>query len=471
MKGRFVIALIIIIALHVLFDFFSIKKVFAASTPEQCRSQAQSLLTNILLDYDESGTDSDDSFGGDNLPDKDVCEQNMAKLYACYFAYAKAIDNSLKGTCPTFTLQDGTSKTFANDQEFSDVIYNILNPPGILTPTPANSITVSEYFRTPWDVISSKLKAAGDAKGISPVSIGGSGVFAAFATQYRTTLGLDDSVGTPATACGDAGLRCCTVKDRADVDVPFLPSSDADEDGKWGCLINIFGWVKTLCASDLLQSMRTRIDTELGTKDLASDISVACNNDSLVPRKATTVTDADGKPQTEYTLAYPDEADCKCYKEADVVTKFTLSNQLCERYLGTDTVPTGATTEERTAAEAKFASCTNCFTNGGVWSGIGCVYVLDFRRFIMENIFKLAVGFAGLVALGCIIYAAFLMQTASNDPEKIKKSQDLITSCIMGLMLIIFSIFILRVIGVDILRLPGLAAPSPTPTVTISPTP
>ena len=37
----------------------------------------------------------------------------------------------------------------------------------------------------------------------------------------------------------------------------------------------------------------------------------------------------------------------------------------------------------------------------------------------------------------------------------LKKAQELITSCIMGLMLIIFSIFILRLIGVDILKIPG----------------
>jgi len=49
------------------------------------------------------------------------------------------------------------------------------------------------------------------------------------------------------------------------------------------------------------------------------------------------------------------------------------------------------------------------------------------------------------------------MQSSQGNPEKLKKSQDMITSCIMGLMLIIFSIFILKLIGVDILKIPGFS--------------
>jgi len=67
----------------------------------------------------------------------------------------------------------------------------------------------------------------------------------------------------------------------------------------------------------------------------------------------------------------------------------------------------------------------------------------------------MGIGLAGLIALLCIIYAAFMIQISSGNPERIKKAQELLTSCIMGLMLIIFSVFILRLIGVDILKIPG----------------
>ena len=90
----------------------------------------------------------------------------------------------------------------------------------------------------------------------------------------------------------------------------------------------------------------------------------------------------------------------------------------------------------------------------GVWTGIGCVYT-DTKAFIEKTVFGMGIGLAGVLALLCIIYSAFMMQSSQGNPEKLKKAQEMITSCIMGLMLIIFSVFILRLIGVDILNIPG----------------
>ncbi len=99
-------------------------------------------------------------------------------------------------------------------------------------------------------------------------------------------------------------------------------------------------------------------------------------------------------------------------------------------------------------------SCLKCSNEGGVYSGIGCVKT-DFKSFIEETVFGIGIGLAGGFSLLCIIYAAFMMQSSQGNPEKLKKAQEMITSCIMGLMLIIFSVFILKIIGVNILRIPG----------------
>jgi hypothetical protein len=99
-------------------------------------------------------------------------------------------------------------------------------------------------------------------------------------------------------------------------------------------------------------------------------------------------------------------------------------------------------------------ACLNCANDGGIFSGIGCVKT-DIKKFIEETVFSLGIGLAGGFSLLCIIYAAFMMQSSQGNPEKLKKAQEIITSCIMGLMLIIFSIFILRLIGVNILKIPG----------------
>ncbi|QQS44152.1 hypothetical protein IPM65_00920 [Candidatus Roizmanbacteria bacterium] len=112
----------------------------------------------------------------------------------------------------------------------------------------------------------------------------------------------------------------------------------------------------------------------------------------------------------------------------------------------------------------EFAKCFDCMMDkDGVWTAFGCMYS-DFSKTLNERVFGLAISFAGMIALGCIIYASFLMQTSAGNPERTGKAQELMTACITGLIVIIFSIFILRVIGVDILRLPGFVGPTPTPT-------
>ena len=54
-----------------------------------------------------------------------------------------------------------------------------------------------------------------------------------------------------------------------------------------------------------------------------------------------------------------------------------------------------------------------------------------------------------------IISASFMIITSSGNPDRLKAGQELLTSAIMGLIMIIFSVFVLRVIGVDILKIPG----------------
>lgn len=109
---------------------------------------------------------------------------------------------------------------------------------------------------------------------------------------------------------------------------------------------------------------------------------------------------------------------------------------------------------QRQSNEKDRIACLTCANDGGIFSGIGCVKT-DAKKFIQETVFGLGIGLAGGFSLLCIIYAAFMMQSSQGNPEKLKKAQEMITSCIMGLMLIIFSVFILKLIGVNILKIEG----------------
>lgn len=105
-----------------------------------------------------------------------------------------------------------------------------------------------------------------------------------------------------------------------------------------------------------------------------------------------------------------------------------------------------------TSSEA--GRCSDCILNkGGFWTGLGCIGT-DPASFSQSMIgYGLSIG--GTFSLLCIFYAAFVLQTSRGNPEKIKKAKENLRACITGLLLIIFSILIVRVIGVDILRVPG----------------
>lgn len=139
-----------------------------------------------------------------------------------------------------------------------------------------------------------------------------------------------------------------------------------------------------------------------------------------------------GEPETEAATG-----NCIC-KQLVEPTPVTNLEKICTLYIKSDELQT----------------CKDCVNSGGILSGIGCI-PLKLSNFISNFLLGRLIGLGGIIALICIIYAAFQMQTSSGNPEKIKKAQEYLTSCVMGLMLIIFSVFIMRLIGVDILRIPG----------------
>jgi hypothetical protein len=62
----------------------------------------------------------------------------------------------------------------------------------------------------------------------------------------------------------------------------------------------------------------------------------------------------------------------------------------------------------------------------------------------------------GGIALVLIAVSGFMITTSGGDREKLQAGKELLTSALIGLGMIIFSVFILDLIGVRILRIPGL---------------
>ncbi len=72
----------------------------------------------------------------------------------------------------------------------------------------------------------------------------------------------------------------------------------------------------------------------------------------------------------------------------------------------------------------------------------------------VNRLLGILIGIGAGIAVLLIIYAGYKLMTSQGNPEAIQNAKDMITSAIVGLLFIIFSIVILEVIGVDILKIP-----------------
>jgi hypothetical protein len=93
-----------------------------------------------------------------------------------------------------------------------------------------------------------------------------------------------------------------------------------------------------------------------------------------------------------------------------------------------------------------------CNGGNGIDTAIGCIPVNDTNSF-MGWVLGWAVGVGGGIAFLLIVYASFMVMTSQGDPARLKAGQELLTSAISGLIMLIFSVFILKFIGIDILGL------------------
>lgn len=111
---------------------------------------------------------------------------------------------------------------------------------------------------------------------------------------------------------------------------------------------------------------------------------------------------------------------------------------------------------------AEKQKCLDCVgdvaTGTKMWTALGCIPT-DPTGFV-KTFLRIAISVGGGIAFLMIIYGGFLCMTSAGNPEKAQNCREIITSAIAGLLLIIFSAIILRIIGVDILGgLPGFGGP------------
>ena len=98
-----------------------------------------------------------------------------------------------------------------------------------------------------------------------------------------------------------------------------------------------------------------------------------------------------------------------------------------------------------------------CNGGSGIRTAIGCIPINNTNSLI-GFILRWAIGIGGGIAFILILVAGFQIMTAQGDPQRLQAGKELLTSAIAGIILIIFSVFILELIGVNILRIPGFGS-------------
>ncbi|MDD2483215.1 MAG: hypothetical protein PHE71_03005 [Candidatus Shapirobacteria bacterium] len=102
------------------------------------------------------------------------------------------------------------------------------------------------------------------------------------------------------------------------------------------------------------------------------------------------------------------------------------------------------------AAYDPFDGCSNSEIN----TTLGCIPIgiKSFVPWLLQYLF----GIAGGIAFLLMAYGFILIATSGGDEKKMAGAKETITSAIIGLLVCIFAIFILRLITVNILRIPGI---------------
>lgn len=101
------------------------------------------------------------------------------------------------------------------------------------------------------------------------------------------------------------------------------------------------------------------------------------------------------------------------------------------------------------------SNCSSCMSdNLHVWTGLGC-FPVNIGALVSQTIIKLAVGLGGFMSFMVFVYGAFLVLTSAGDTERIQSGKKHISFALKGLLLIIFGVFILQIITINILKIPG----------------
>lgn len=91
----------------------------------------------------------------------------------------------------------------------------------------------------------------------------------------------------------------------------------------------------------------------------------------------------------------------------------------------------------------------------GLWTSVGCIPT-NFQG-IIQSLLSIGLGISGGFVVITVLMGAFKFATSAGQPKQIQEAQETISAAVIGLLFVIFSIIILKFIGVSLLHIPGFA--------------
>jgi hypothetical protein len=121
---------------------------------------------------------------------------------------------------------------------------------------------------------------------------------------------------------------------------------------------------------------------------------------------------------------------------------------------GKGCIPLTSPSPTPSSSPYNFNPCSAGWTSSGncdkVLTGLGITFETSAQG-IGKGLLGLLITIGGAIAFILIIITGYRLMTSQGDPEKIKAAREQLTSAIVGLIFIIFSIAILSFLGVDVL--------------------
>jgi len=90
---------------------------------------------------------------------------------------------------------------------------------------------------------------------------------------------------------------------------------------------------------------------------------------------------------------------------------------------------------------------------GAIDTALGCI-PYETKGFTSALLTFLA-GTAGAISLVIMLIATIQIMTGGDNSEQVKKGKELFTGAVTGLLFIIFSVTLLKIVAGDIIQLPG----------------